>query len=438
VIGAVLVVFLVRWQTRQEFDQLVYNLYHDEVLEAGTELAAYYEENAGWEGITGVVIRNPGPGHGPDHYLPLTVVDADRQVVFGGVNYQPGETLPRRAVNKGVPIEVSGETVGWVLLDSFGGVNDPNSPEANFLARVNRATIFSALGAAAAALLLGVLLARTISRPVSELQEATERVAGGELGAQVPVRSSDEIGQLAVSFNRMSASLAQANELRQQMTADIAHDLRTPLSVLQGYTEALDEGKLEGEPEIYRAMHRQSQHLTRLVEDLRTLSLADAGQLPLVRRPVDPAVLLAQRMQAYRAQAEQQGVTLLVDAEPGLPPLELDPDRMAQVLDNLVSNALRYTTSGGEIRLSAGRSGSELVFKVQDTGTGIAPADLPLVFERFFRADESRPDNGETGLGLAIARSIVEAHRGAISVESELGAGTTFVMTFPYNSTLTY
>jgi signal transduction histidine kinase len=432
ILGAVPMVFLVRWQTQREFDELAYNLFQDELLAARSQLGAYYSQNAGWEGLNGVVIRDQGRGRpGGGHYLPLTVVNADREVVFGSANYQPGETVPRRVINRGMPIEVDGETVGWVLLESFGGVNDPSSPEANFLERVNRATAISALGAAAAALLLGVLLASTISKPVSELQEATEQVAGGQLGLQVPVRSRDEIGQLANSFNRMSLSLAESNDLRKQMTADIAHELRTPLSVLQGYTEALDEGKLEGDADIYRAMHRQALHLTRLVEDLRTLSLADAGQLPLTRQVVPPLVLLEQSANTFKAQAEQQDVELRVDAAPDLPGVEVDPYRMAQVLDNLVSNALRYTQPGGEIRLSADASDGSLLLKVHDTGKGIAPEDLPQVFERFFRADKARPENGETGLGLAIARSIVEAHGGSIRVESAPGAGTTFVVSLP-------
>jgi hypothetical protein len=145
ILGALLVVFLVRWQTQREFDQLVYNLYHDDLVEASSQLGAYYDLNDSWDGISGVVIRNGGPGRGRfDHYLPLTVVDAARQVVFGGVRYEAGETVPRRAVSNAVPIEVGGEIVGWVLLDSFGGVNDPNSPEASFLERVNRATVLLA------------------------------------------------------------------------------------------------------------------------------------------------------------------------------------------------------------------------------------------------------------------------------------------------------
>lgn len=445
ILGAVLVALLVNWQTQREFDQLVYDLYNEDLVSLSDQLADYYQENGSWEGIGAVLIvdegqggpgnnnnNNPG-GHNNNHWLPVTLVDANRLVIYGGYRHQPGELLGRGLVNKGVPIELDGETIGWVVLDSFN--RNPalaaNSPEANFLARVNRATMYSALGAAVAALFIGALLARTISHPMSELKAATELVAQGQLGHQVPVRSQDEIGQLAASFNQMSADLAHANDLRRQMTADIAHDLRTPLSVIQGYTEALNEGKLHGNPAMFKAMHGQVQHLTRLVEDLRTLSLADAGQLPLLRQPVDPAALLEHSALAYMPQAEQQEVALKVDVAPDLPAANLDADRMIQVIGNLVSNALRYTTAGGEIRLAAGRDNGSLRLEVQDTGSGIAAEDLPFVFERFYRGDRARSDSGESGLGLAIARSIVEAHGGRIAVRSTPGSGTTFTMTIP-------
>ncbi|MCI0397085.1 MAG: ATP-binding protein [Chloroflexi bacterium] len=434
-LGAVLVALLVNWQTQRQFDQLVYNLYQDELDTLSSQLVAYYQQVGSWQGIEAVVIlqQDNWRGHGgPGYRLPVTLLDADRTVVYGGWQHEPGEQLSRRLVNNGTPIEVDGETVGWLVLDSFGGQSGfpSDSPEARFLVNVNRATIYSALGAAVVALLLGVLLARTISHPVSELEAATQLVAQGQLGHQVPVRSQDEIGQLAASFNQMSADLARATELRRQMTADIAHDLRTPLSVVKGYTEALDEGKLQGGEEIYRAMHQQVQYLTRLVEDLRTLSLADAGQLPLRRQPVDPGVLLEHSALAYMAQAAQQNVALRVEVAPDLPAVDVDPDRIGQVLGNLVSNALRYTPAGGEIVLSAENGRQAVTLKVQDNGSGIATEDLPHIFDRFYRADKSRSYNGESGLGLAIARSIVEAHNGRIAVASAPAQGTTFTLTF--------
>jgi two-component system sensor histidine kinase BaeS len=254
-------------------------------------------------------------------------------------------------------------------------------------------------------------------------------MARGALGQRVTADSRDEIGDLARSFNQMSSDLARASQLRKQMTADLAHDLRTPLSILRGYTEGLQDGRLEGSPKIYTVMHGEVEHLQRLVEDLRVLSLADAGELPLHRRAVDPAALLERTGLAYIVQAEQHGVALRVEAPEGLPSIAVDTDRMTQVLNNLVSNALRYT-SEGEIVLAAAADDGHVHLRVSDTGAGIAQDDLPFIFDRFYRADKARQrtDNNQSGLGLAIAKAIVEAHGGTLSAASALGSGTTFTI----------
>jgi signal transduction histidine kinase len=342
--------------------------------------------------------------------------------------------LNEQVLATAVPIEVNGETVGYSLLPGLPGQGSevPDSPESRFIRAVRRAILYSLLGAAVIALLLGILLARTISRPVQELTRATQLVAQGDLTHEVPVHTRDEIGELATSFNQMTANLAQANQLRRQMTADIAHDLRTPTSVIMGYTEALSDGVLPGSPEIYRVMHQEVQHLNHLIEDLRTLSLADAGELSLMPQAIAPYELLERAAVAHSIQANKQGVTLHIERPAAnLPLIQVDPDRLAQVLSNLVSNALRYTPDGGQITLSARQAGENVLLTVADTGAGIAPDDLPYIFRRFYRGDKSRPANGESGLGLAIARSIVEAHGGGITAVSDLGQGTSFTISLP-------
>ncbi|MDP9309380.1 MAG: HAMP domain-containing histidine kinase [Chloroflexota bacterium] len=246
------------------------------------------------------------------------------------------------------------------------------------------------------------------------------------------MRSRDELGVLATSFNQISTDLAQASTLRRQMTADIAHDLRTPLSVILGYTEALREGKLPPEQDIFDTLHTEAQHLRHLIDDLRTLSLADAGELTLARQPVAPQALIERAAAAYKAQARERGINLVVAGGANLPEVEVDPERMAQVLGNLLSNALRYTPVGGTITVTADALDRSVHLWVQDTGTGIAPDALPHVFERFYRGDASRQQgNGSSGLGLAIAKGIVAAHGGTITVNSALGRGTTFTITVP-------
>lgn len=432
--GALLVALLVRWQTERQFDRFIQDWYGDEVAQLRTELQAYYERNGSWDGIRAVVIRDGGTFHRRrSPWQLVTLVDSDGTIMSEGPRGRVGQRLSQRDLREGVPIEVNGRTVGWLLFDFPGGPGrpPPNSPEGTFLDNVERAALWSALAAATLALIVGAPLAYTVTRPVRDLTAATQAVARGELGRQVSVRTRDEIGELAASFNQMSADLARATALRRQMTADVAHDLRTPLSALLGYTEALNEGKFQGSPQIYAILYQEAQHLQHLVDDLRTLSLADAGELPLHRQSVPPRSLLERVTLAHGAQAAAQDIALEVATAETLPSVEVDPQRMGQVLGNLVDNALRHTPAGGRIVLSAEAHDGSILLRVRDTGSGIAPEDLPFIWERSYRGDKARSHDGSSGLGLAIARSIVEAHGGTIAVESRLGQGSTFTIVLP-------
>jgi two-component system, OmpR family, sensor histidine kinase BaeS len=435
VAGALLVALLMGRQTSDAFDRFVLLSYQREIVD---RLGAYYESAGSWEEITGAAPPRMNPRyrrpHGADDAPPMdlfTVANQEGQVILAGNQYPLGFQLDRTALQNAVPVEVNGQNVGYVLFSQqpirVGSV--AGSLEANFLESMRRALIWGALAAILLALLLGVLLARTISRPIRELTGATQRMAAGELGIQVPVRTNDEVGELAESFNQMSSDLAQATQARRQMTADIAHDLRTPLSIILGYTEALSDGKLEGAPETYEVMFKEAQHLSHLIDDLRLLSLADTGELPLNRRPIAPQQLLERTAAAHQPQAAGKEIALLVDAAPTLPEINVDPERLAQVLNNLVSNALRHTPQGGRIILSARQGEKDILLQVTDTGSGIPAEDLPYIFNRFYRGDQARRQTGESGLGLAIARSIVQAHGGTISVDSKVGEGSTFTIT---------
>lgn len=433
-VGTVLMALLVSGQTQREFDQFIADRYGTELQK---ELIDYYQSNGGWQGIGAILMRNPYARPGGREYVvaPVTLIDANGLVVQSGHRERIGQHLAAREASRGIPVEVDGVVVGRIIIDAMSDRQlGPVSPEAGFLGRVRQAIIVSAGAAAAIALLLGILLARTIARPVRELTTATQIVAQGQLGHQVPVRTQDELGDLARSFNQMSADLERASMLRRQMTADIAHELRTPLSVILGYTEALSDRKLPGTPEVFAKMHGEAQLLNHLIDDLRTLSLADAGELPLNRQACTPQALLERTAGAYAARADQMGIELRVAAATDLPLVLVDPERMAQVLGNLVSNALRYTPSGRAIILAAERTvdGVGSVLKVEDHGSGITPEDLPHIFDRFYRGDRARPqDEGESGLGLAIAKSIIEAYGGTIQVQSALDVGTTFTITLP-------
>lgn len=427
VVGALLVALLVGLRTRSEFDRFLSSRDQDALIQT---LGEYYAAHGSWSGVEQALAAN---SLASPYSRRLTLVGADGSVIFGGRIPASAEGLVNRE-----PVRADGQIVGYVLMPSperFVRAYDrdrPPPPERSFLERVAWAAAISAGGAALIALFLGSLLARTLTRPVRELTIATQAMAEGKLDQRVTVRSRDEIGRLAASFNRMSSDLAQASRSRKQMTADLAHDLRTPLSVLRGYTEGLKDGRIQGSPALYSVMHSEVEHLRHLVEDLRVLSLADAGELSLNRRPIDPGALIERAGLAYIVQAEQQGIQIEVESAPGLPSVAVDTERMAQVLNNLVSNALRHTAQG-KISLSTARSGDRLLLQVRDTGSGIDRADLPHIFDRFYRADKARQrgDGGTSGLGLAIAKAIVEAHGGNIAVESAPGQGTTFTISLP-------
>ncbi len=437
IIGAVLVALITGQRTRQAFDRFVNNREQQEIVNL---LADYYERQGSWHDLGQFVgshrrLRSQMPR--------LVVVDTERQIAFSMGQRGDGRPYPPHLLDQALPIEVNGQEVGQLILPEGAAPlanigRMPPEASTSFLGTVTSSAVLSAFIAGLIALVLGGVLARTLTRPLQELTTATQAMATGELGHQVQVRSQDEIGQLATSFNQMSHDLAQASHVRKQMTADIAHDLRTPLTILRGYTEGLKDGALDGSADLYNIMYEEVTLLQHLVEDLRTLSLADAGELSLSIRAVDPKALLERTGLAYVMEAEQRGLTLRIEAATDLPSVMVDAERMTQVFNNLVSNALRYTTQG-EVVLAASAANQQIQFEVRDTGTGIAPDELARIFDRFYRADESRQrtEDGASGLGLAIAKTIVEAHKGQITAVSTPGQGTTFTITLPNHTSIT-
>jgi len=296
------------------------------------------------------------------------------------------------------------------------------------LTRVNQAVIAGGAIALVAALVAGFFVFRIVTRPIDQLRQATHAVASGDLSTRVKIDSGDELAELGSAFNAMAGSLQRDEQLRRDMTADVAHELRTPLAVIRSNLEAMLDGVYPLDGEHLGIVLEQSKVLTRLVDDLRTLALAEAGQLALDRQPVDAGELVASVASAFRTRAAEKGITIETDVAPNLSPLSLDAQRMSQVLSNLIDNGLRHTPPGGRIEVHARSDGDRgAVLSVSDTGSGIPAEDLPYVFERFYRAEKSRARaEGGSGLGLAIAKSIVEAHGGAIGARSTVGRGTTF------------
>ena len=431
--------------TVREFKQLVFNQARDHFV---SDVGLYYQINGTWDGILSyVTLRNSAPqpgGPGPRPNLqpfspaggksqqtpiPFLLADASGKILVPSAQYLVGGQVPASKLSQGTPVDVNGAQVGTVLF--IGNPPPLGGIELQYINRTNQALLYAALGAALVALALGTVLARSLTHPLRDLTAAIHAMAKGDLKQHVSVKSRDEIGELAAAFNQMSSDLDRLNLSRRQMTADIAHDLRSPLTVIGGYVESMRDGVLSPTPERLNTIHSEVQHLQRLVEDLRTLSQADAGELTLNREPIAPLDLLDRMLKSFDHLAAQNLVSLRAQVEPGLPELSLDPDRLAQVFGNLITNSLRYTASGGEILLRASREGSQLIFAVQDNGEGIPADSVVYIFDRFYRADPARAQGAESGLGLAIARSIVEAHGGTISAESEIGHGTTVKIAFP-------
>jgi len=453
--GVIIVTVLVQRYTTSEFDTFVSEQARADFI---ANMTAYYEVYGSWEDMrvagdglpfpmsaarpelpadtSGEVSPGPPPGDAPPGRVPFMLVNTSGEVVIPGRGYAPGDVIPDDLLAQADPIVVEGATVGYALADPT--ISGRNRLEQAFLERINQFLFVAMAGAVALALVLSLVFARTLSRPLQEIAAAIQSIAAGNLEQQVPVRSHDEIGQVASAVNQMSANLSRANQLRRQMTADIAHELRTPLSVVVGYLASLSDGLIKPSPERFKIMHDEAQHLQHLVEDLRTLSLADAGELRLSRQwvTVDTIVMLAAA--AFEHPAEQGQIALETHVAPDLPAVYVDPDRLLQVLSNLVSNALRHTPEGGRVTLRARRDEQQLLLEVQDTGSGIDSVHLPHVFERLYRADSARyQEQGESGLGLAIAKSLVEAHGGRITAESVVGQGTTISIALPLASVST-
>jgi signal transduction histidine kinase len=440
--GIALVAVLAGQTTASEFGHFMVSQNQDALA---AELVGYYRANGSWAGVEALFsLRGMGMGNGPMHGMMMdgefALADAGGRVIVSGAGHRLGESLTAFELAQGTPLRVDGQLAG-TLLAGHGVASTMMTPAGTlFLARVNRALILGAAGAGAGALILGALLTSTLTRPLRELTTAARGIARGRLEQRVAVRSRDELGELANTFNQMSADLARAQDARRQMTADIAHDLRTPLSVILGHAEALRDGVIPPTPENLNLIHAEALRLSRLVEDLRTLSLAEAGELTLARRPTAPRALVEHAVAAHAVRAQSQQITLRAEIEPSLPDVSVDPDRTAQVLGNLLDNALRHTPPGGRVacsvRRDATRPTAHVIFAVCDTGPGISPDDLPRIFDRFYRADKARARTAEggSGLGLAIARSIVEGHGGTIRAESQPGQGAKFVIELPISA----
>lgn len=407
-----------------------------------SRLEEYYSTNGSWQGVE--FLFGPGgmmPGMGRNRgggmmgHQRIRLAAPEGRILYdsdpGGTEF-PG--LSPAEMQSAIPLNGPlGETAGYLMIN--GGMNVLTADAVPLIERLNQAALRAGGIALAAALVLALLLAAGLLRPIHNLTIAAEHLAEGDLNTRVPVRGHDELSTLARAFNTMTESLQQSEERRKAMTADIAHELRTPLSVQRAQLEAIQDGIYPLTIENLQPVLDQNEMLSRLVDDLRTLALADAGELPLERVWVDLNRLLDRSLTRFKATAEAKKIIFSLETQqPGAecPGVWGDPVRLEQILNNLLSNAIRHTPEGGQVRLEMSCYPDWLELRVRDSGKGIPPDAMPYVFDRFYRASRSRTrDEGGSGLGLSIARQLALAHGGTLVAENYPAGGAVFTLRLP-------
>jgi two-component system sensor histidine kinase BaeS len=426
--GIIIIVAFTRIATDREFNKFINDRYKADLV---TQLENYYTEHRTWDGIEQSFAHFGGDRSRPNDNHPLffSIADSDGKIIIAGIGHRAGVVVSADELKGGDQIQVNNKTVGILLLNT---PLNRNPLENEFLRRLNDSVFLSAFGAVFLALILGAILSRTVTRPIRELTLATHAMANGNLDQQVPVRSRDEIGELAAAFNKMSSDLTRSFNLRKQMTADIAHELRTPLSLIIGHAEGVHDGVLKPTRENFEIIREEAERLEHLVNDLRTLSLADAGELTLNFQLLDINKLLSDIHTHYLYQFNQKRVTLDVEPASVILKANLDPTRFSQVLTNILDNALHYAPEGGRVVIATRQNEDQAEVAIQDNGPGVTAEEATRIFDRFYRVDPSRTrDDGGSGLGLAIAKSIVEMHKGKIWAESEKGKGVKVIIQLP-------
>ena len=386
------------------------------------ELSRYYHLHGGWEGIQPFVEQ-----WGTLSERRIILVNTEGTVVADsrgdllGKPYEPDspgttlESLWQQGPLATLYISEAKSTSLYILYNAIG-----------------RFLIWGACVAIAVALLLTFFLSRRISAPIRALTVTARKLGQGDFSQRVQVKDKSEVGELAQAFNFMASDLERAEQVRRTMVADVAHELRTPLSNVRGYLEAIRDGVVKPDAATICSLEEEAILLSRLVDDLQDLSLAEAGKLELICQAEDIAELINQTVAAMQAQAITKGVSLSIDLPQGLPPVNIDSQRISQVLRNLLENAVAHTDKGGSITVTAAQQDDWVEVSIVDTGEGIPPDDLPNIFERFYRVDKSRARaTGGSGLGLTIAKRLVKTHGGRIEVQSELGKGSRFSFTVP-------
>lgn len=434
------VVVLARLGAANEVRAFMFRGGMGDIENLASALEKYYRDHGSWAGVESLL---DSPGHGRGHgMMPgmggmmnqrFILADGEGYVVFDSSAARLGSTLSAAELDQSVVLKSGQEQVGYLYAE--GGMRFSSQEERLLVDRLTRAALIAGAIGGILSLLFAGLLAEQLFRPLRTLTQAATRLGRGDLKQRVPVKGSDELAELARTFNHMAASLEEVEERRRAMTADIAHELRTPLAVQRASIEALQDGIYPLTPDQLQPVLEQNLLLTRLVEDLRTLALADAGELSLQKSMVDFSSVVRKVMGQFAPQAASRGIALVLEPSE-LFQVEafafLDADRVEQIINNLLSNALRYTPPGGSIRLRLRSEPEQISLQVHDSGPGIPEEALGRIFERFYRVDKARSrSDGGSGLGLAIAAQLAQAHGGSLTAENHPQGGASFTLTLP-------
>jgi signal transduction histidine kinase len=388
-----------------------------------TVLSRYYFTVGGWEGIQPLLQELAKLD---SEHIILTdvngVVVADSDGLLDGQQYTTD--------TPGVAVTFPGTSIVLGVFWALPAGNDIASTLGLAVA-INRFLLWGGLLAAGIALIVTFFLARRITAPVAALTRAAKSLGQGDLSQRVKYKGKDELGTLTNTFNSMAGDLERTEQLRRNMVADSAHELRTPVSNIRGYLEAIRDGVIKPEPNTMDILYEETMQLSNLIDDLQDLTLADSGELKLDYQPENIAELIKHTV-AMQAHVETRGLSIVTEIPDNLPLINIDKRRIGQVLRNLLNNAVKHTGSGGIIKVTAELLPDSIIISVIDNGEGIPEADLPNIFERFYRVDPSRNRaTGGSGLGLTIAKRLIEAHGGTIEAQSELGKGTRFFISLP-------
>ncbi|MGE5449749.1 MAG: sensor histidine kinase [Methanomassiliicoccales archaeon] len=428
---------------RQQFSAYV-NRGNQQLAEQWAPLViGYYQANAGFTGLQEAMIFNDIPGnpdrqkHGPDFGSPfmrgrrLVITDISNRVVADSELMMLGKTIePKSLKTTQIKMLINNHEIGSIYLFSPLTVG-LSSLERDFISQTTKITIGMVLTIGLMALILGWLLGRRIAVPLGEISQAMHRLAGGDLKARVTPRGDPDLTILGQDFNQMAERLEETEQARQRLTSDVAHELRTPLALLRGQLENMQHAGQVLTEESVTLLLDEVIRLTRLVKDLEDISLAESKAMVL--NLVDlPLHRLWERLAPVQLAMEDAGISYGIEVSPELTSVKADETRLLQIMINLLSNAMQHLSTGGDVQIKVTCQNDQAKFIISDNGPGINPLDLPHVFDRFYRTDTSRNRlQGGMGLGLAIARGLVEAHGGTMGVESTVGVGSSFYFTLP-------